>query len=200
MSDREIILQRIKEALAPLPERAAYPEWDSAVTVSRFAANTDTVALFKERFVAAKGVLFESLEALKSYLRDEGLRHGYVQAEALPLLGAAVEELVTESHFDRERVDAYDVGVSLVSGGIAESGTLIMRDADCPYRLGALAPWTHIAVLRKADICHTIAESVERLGVDPSIIYVTGPSKTADIEGILIQGVHGPGIQAVLLV
>lgn len=200
MSDREIILQRIKKALAPLPERAAYPEWDSAVTVSRFAGNTDTEALFKERFVAAKGLLFETVEALQAYLQSQGLKHAYVQEEARALVGEAVEGMVVESHFDRERVDAYEVGISLVSGGIAESGTLVMRDADCPYRLGALAPWTHIAVLRKADIRHTIAESVERLGVDPSIIYVTGPSKTADIEGILIQGVHGPGIQAVLLV
>jgi L-lactate dehydrogenase complex protein LldG len=35
---------------------------------------------------------------------------------------------------------------------------------------------------------------------DPNIIWVTGPSKTADVEGILIQGVHGPGVQACLLV
>jgi L-lactate dehydrogenase complex protein LldG len=77
---------------------------------------------------------------------------------------------------------------------------LILRDADCPYRLGALAPWFHVAVLRKSDICPTIAEAIANLGTDPSIIFVTGPSKTADIEGILIQGVHGPGIQGVLLV
>ena len=35
---------------------------------------------------------------------------------------------------------------------------------------------------------------------DPNIIWVTGPSKTADVEGILIEGVHGPGIQIALLV
>jgi L-lactate dehydrogenase complex protein LldG len=35
---------------------------------------------------------------------------------------------------------------------------------------------------------------------DPNIIWVTGPSKTADVEGILIQGVHGPGVQGCLLV
>lgn len=200
MSDRELILERIKKALAPLPERTSYPSWDSAVTVSRFAANTDTVELFKERFVAAKGLLFETVDALGAYLHEQGLGVVYVQPEALSLIGQAVDGLTVESHFDRERVDAYEVGISLVSGGIAESGTVVMRDADCPYRLGALAPWTHVAVLRRENICHTIAESVERLGMDPSIIYVTGPSKTADIEGILIQGVHGPGIQAVLLV
>ncbi|MBI2497314.1 MAG: hypothetical protein HYV75_05125, partial [Opitutae bacterium] len=34
---------------------------------------------------------------------------------------------------------------------------------------------------------------------DPKIVWVTGPSKTADVEGILIEGVHGPGTQVALL-
>jgi L-lactate dehydrogenase complex protein LldG len=38
------------------------------------------------------------------------------------------------------------------------------------------------------------------LGSDPNIIWCTGPSKTADVEGILIEGVHGPGVQIALLV
>ena len=37
------------------------------------------------------------------------------------------------------------------------------------------------------------------LGNDPNTIWVTGPSKTADVEGILIEGVHGPGAQIALL-
>lgn len=200
MSDREQIFEKIRQALDPLPERTAYPQWDTAVTVSRFAEEADSVELFKRRFVAAKGLLFEDVVALRDYLVAEGHRVAYVDAQARPFLEGALDALVVEEHFARERVDQYDVGMTIVSGAIAESGTVVIRDADDPYRLGALAPWTHVAVVRRVDICHTIAESIERLGPDPSIIYVTGPSKTADIEGILIQGVHGPGVQAVLLV
>ena len=42
--------------------------------------------------------------------------------------------------------------------------------------------------------------AVSAMPADPNIIWVTGPSKTADVEGILIEGVHGPGIQIALLV
>jgi hypothetical protein len=35
---------------------------------------------------------------------------------------------------------------------------------------------------------------------DPNVIWCTGPSKTADVEGILIEGVHGPGVQVALFV
>ena len=43
-------------------------------------------------------------------------------------------------------------------------------------------------------------DAIAALPEDPNGIWVTGPSKTADVEGILIQGVHGPGIQGCLLV
>ena len=44
------------------------------------------------------------------------------------------------------------------------------------------------------------AQAVAALGSDPNVIWCTGPSKTADVEGILIEGVHGPGAQIALIV
>ena len=42
-------------------------------------------------------------------------------------------------------------------------------------------------------------EAVAALGNDRNVIWCTGPSKTADVEGILIEGVHGPGAQITLV-
>ena len=86
------------------------------------------------------------------------------------------------------------------AAGIAESGTIVITDESTPDRLAALAPWYHIALLDRADIHRTIGDALAAMPKDPNIIWVTGPSKTADVEGILIQGVHGPGAQACLIV
>ena len=68
------------------------------------------------------------------------------------------------------------------------------------HSLAALAPWIHVAVLEKSSIVRTIPEAIAAFDDSPNIIWLTGPSKTADVEGILIEGVHGPGEQIALLV
>ena len=69
-----------------------------------------------------------------------------------------------------------------------------------PALWSALAPWVHVAVVRREDIHCDISQAVAALGDDPNVIWCTGPSKTADVEGILIEGVHGPGEQLALIV
>ena len=51
-----------------------------------------------------------------------------------------------------------------------------------------------------ASIFADLPEAVAALGTDPNVIWCTGPSKTADVEGILIEGVHGPGAQIALII
>lgn len=201
MSDRDKIFSAIRAALQPLPERRAYPEWDDSLCVSNFARpDVATVALFRERLETAHAHFLEGWEALAAFLRQQAVAAGYVDAGLLPLAQAHLKGLTLETAVDRARIDELAFGITLASGGIAETGTLILRDADSPYRLGALAPWVHVAVLHRADLLRTVPEAVARFGEDPSIIWATGPSKTADVEGILIEGVHGPGCQACCLV
>jgi len=54
----------------------------------------------------------------------------------------------------------------------------------------ALAPWHHIALVSHAEIHRTIADALAAMPDDPNLSWVTGPSKTADVEGILIQSVQ----------
>jgi L-lactate dehydrogenase complex protein LldG len=81
---------------------------------------------------------------------------------------------------------------------IAETGTIILKDRDTTNRLAALAPWVHIAVGHSDSIHRTLLDAIDAFGDDPNIVMVTGPSKTADVEGIMIEGVHAPGEQILL--
>lgn len=202
MNSREQILSRVSAALAPLKERAAMPDWDSELVRLRTAQPAvDPVALFTERMTAVNGTVMHSLAAVVSMLAEGGWRRGYCDPDLWPRLQAAFADGFTvETSFDRSRVDNYDFGITGATGAIAETGTLILSDADTSSRLAALAPWVHVAVLDPKTIHADIGAALAALPKDPNVIWVTGPSKTADIEGILIEGVHGPGIQVALLI
>ena len=201
MSDRDQILSRVRAALAPLPARAPRPEWDAALVALRSArTDGDRWARFAERFAAVNGTPLAAPAELTALLVRLGARRGYCDPALLPRLRDALPAGVeVETVFDPTRVDAYDFGITAASGAIAETGTLILTDAGTSSRLGALAPWTHVAVLRRGDIFPDLSAALAAMPADPNVVWVTGPSKTADVEGILIEGVHGPGVQAALV-
>lgn len=198
---REQILSRVRGALAPLPKRAPLPDWDRDLVILREAhAGVDRSALFAERFKAVNGRPISQLADLVAYLTESNTLHGYCDPALWPSLQAALPtQFIVETEFDRTRVDDFQFGITRALGAIAETGTLIFSDATTSRRLGALAPWVHIAVVKRSDIFLDLPAAIAAMPNDPNIIWCTGPSKTADVEGILIEGVHGPGIQIALL-
>ena len=93
------------------------------------------------------------------------------------------------------------MGITGVEFVLAESGSLVITSRTEGAQLGSLAPPTHIALYCRSQALASLEEVLERLPVplDPaetvpgrSVVFVTGPSRTADIEQILIRGVHGP--------
>ncbi|MFP4165930.1 MAG: lactate utilization protein C [Opitutales bacterium] len=199
MSDREKIFSDIRAALAPLKDRSPYPEWSRELPISRqqetFAGPKE---LFARKLEAANGRYFDAVEKLGAFLREEGASFGYCAPEFAGTF-AGIDGMTFDTSFDLAKKDDYAFGITRASSGIAESGTLVLKDGVSASRLGALAPWIHIAVLNESDILPDLPTAIEKFGDDPSIIWCTGPSKTADVEGILIEGVHGPGIQVALV-
>jgi L-lactate dehydrogenase complex protein LldG len=200
--DRESILSRVRGALAPLHERAAKPDYSTEIAVMRkMLGNRDNVAVFTERIALVSGRATTDPAAVVARLRENKWLHGYCDPVLWPSLAPHFgADFKVETTFDRKRVDDYSFGITRAAGAIAETGTIILNDATTSRRLGALAPWVHIAVVERATIFSDLPEAVAGLGTDNNVIWVTGPSKTADVEGILIEGVHGPGIQIALVV
>jgi L-lactate dehydrogenase complex protein LldG len=202
MSSREQVFERIRAATARISNKLPHPEFDDAMLLAQpRLQGTDLQQIFTRNFTAVHGRVMTSIAELAAFLREHGYKRGYCDAALFPQIGIAMmqEGFGLDTMFDRERVDDYAFGITRATAAIAESGTLVIDDENTSDRLAALAPWVHISVLDLATIVRTIPEALARLGPSTKVIWVTGPSKTADVEGILIEGVHGPGEEIALL-
>jgi L-lactate dehydrogenase complex protein LldG len=199
---RSTIFRKIQSATSALKEKAALPEYDVAVTHSAARLEGgDLMEIFRRNFMAVHGRPMTSVEELAKFLKASGQLHGYCDPDLLDAIGTKLiaAGLTVETTYERERYDDYQFGITRASGAIAESGTVILDDDNTSHRLAALSPWVHVAVLKRDEIHRTISDAIAALGDSPNIIWCTGPSKTADVEGILIEGVHGPGEQIALV-
>jgi L-lactate dehydrogenase complex protein LldG len=85
-----------------------------------------------------------------------------------------------------------DLGVTGVDAALPETGTLVLRSAPDRPRVVSLLPRVHLAVLRPAALRADLHQAFADVQGDGYSVFVTGPSRTADIELTLTLGVHGP--------
>ena len=128
----------------------------------------------------------------------------FLKAGGLPMTGCVWPQL---AHLDwrgagfdlaaREAVAGDLVGVTGAFAGIAETGTLMVVSGPDTPASTSLLPETHIAILRASRIVPCMEEAWALLraehGVMPRAVnFISGPSRTADIEQTLVLGAHGP--------
>ena len=85
-----------------------------------------------------------------------------------------------------------EVGVTTADVAIAETGSVLLATGPARGRLISLCPVVHVVIVPRERIVATLSEAFARLS-DRTTVMITGPSRTADIEGVLVRGVHGPG-------
>lgn len=100
-------------------------------------------------------------------------------------------------------------GITGVDFTLAESGTLVLTSETEGSQLASLAPPIHIALYTRAQVVESLEEVLAQLPRQPdasgelagrSVVFITGSSRTADIEQISVRGVHGPlQMHAILL-
>jgi len=128
--------------------------------------------------------------------------HCVVTTDVTDVLNQILAELKAERIASSENppnaheIFEYEVGISNAQAGIAETGTLVLDSACERHRLVSLVPPVHIAIIKASAIVETLGEALALLRRDkeisPAITFITGPSRTADIELTLAIGVHGP--------
>jgi L-lactate dehydrogenase complex protein LldG len=197
--DRKAVLDCVRKALNTMDagSKTPLPEWDDDLTISRAHPDFDDPwDLFAYKIEAVHGDAVKGLAAVAGILREAKCKHGFCDAAFAD--DPALADFELETTLDMSRVDDYEFGITRAAAVIAETGSIVLYDADSP-RLGALAPWIHVAVVKRKDLVPDVPTAISRFGDDPYIVFATGPSKTGDIEGILIEGVHGPGKQIACL-
>ena len=98
-----------------------------------------------------------------------------------------------------------DMGITTAQWAIAETGTLVLESERERHRLASLVPPVHVAIVQAGRIRRTMAEVLELIknadvGLSRAVTFITGPSRTSDIELTLAIGVHGPGELHVIVI
>lgn len=96
----------------------------------------------------------------------------------------------------RQAMLAAEVGITSCTWAVAETGSLVMASQPGRERLASLAPPRHVAVVSADQVLGDLFDVFARLQALPTlpsnVAFITGPSKTGDLELKLTTGVHGP--------
>jgi len=219
MSERENIFARIREALtiaahppgqhgpahqpASLPTAADHRRVLPAVAESadeRLALFAKNAAELRATFKAVKGPaeLAAELRALRDAEKWQRVaaHHTLLTDPAVESLGLPV--LFTDGGFDKHELERCDAGISECDALVAQTGTVVVTNRSAGGRALSVLPPHHVVLARREqlvpDLPAAFALVKERYGASyPSMIsFITGPSRTGDIERILVLGAHGP--------
>jgi L-lactate dehydrogenase complex protein LldG len=137
-------------------------------------------------------------DALAILVREEGVRKATLwQTPELDALGigAMLHRLGVElvsPHGGKRALAACDLGVTGADAAFPETGTLLLRSTpECP-RMVSLVPRIHLALITPDILLPDLPQGFERMRGEGYFVFVTGPSRTADIELTVTIGVHGP--------
>lgn len=145
----------------------------------------------------------EALNFIVQYLQSAGVADApqsyAVWADCPFLRGVNTNQLaerVPGLSFDvtRERAAAAKVGISQLDWAMASTGSLIQDAAPVERRLVSTLPIIHIAIVETGHLLPDMPAVFTKIRPEQTnfISFITGPSRTADIERVLTIGVHGP--------
>jgi len=208
---RDNILHKVRTALGRSADQPPPPPPAVRIAVPAVGME-DKILSFRERLeaLAGKTHLALSAEDALAYVRRVVDGREAVASNAPFLVECGVTGLPTvrSGVTDREELRALcatrAVGVTSADYCLADTGSLVMISSRDEARLISLLPPVHIAVVPRDRVLSGLDELFTILPKpaerSSSMVFITGPSRTADIEQILVRGVHGPGeIHVVIL-
>jgi L-lactate dehydrogenase complex protein LldG len=216
MTEREKILGRIREALkveAHVPGTHGQASAPTGTGTTRQwlpkvgASFDEQLALFQKNATDLKAdfQLLANQDELKTALiklRDaENWQRVASHAGKLSDLACetlALPVLKTDSGYEATEMEKCDVGISECDALIAQTGGVLVTNRSAGGRALSVLPPHHVVLARREQLIADLPAAFELLKQKyaanyPSMIsFITGPSRTGDIERILVLGAHGP--------
>lgn len=211
MTGREHILHKVRAALgrtagqapaqSPAP-RLRIPGWDYERRWAGFSAALERLGGKAVRVASAA----EACQYVARLVR--GKRAVASNAPFLAECGITslpeVQSGFTQAAALKEACAQADFGITSADYALADTGTLVLLSSGAEARMVSLLPPVHVAVVPASRLLTSLDELLALVPCpaerSSSMVLITGPSRTADIEQILVRGVHGPGDVHVIVV
>jgi L-lactate utilization protein LutC len=208
---REETFQRIRAALGRKPGQAVppappplirVPQRDMETRIGQFCAALEKLN-GKAYRASSKADARQYAERLVAGKRAVTSNAPFLSECGVTTLPGVVSGLTDRLQL-REACTTHDVGISSADYALADTGSLVMISSAEEARLVSLLPPCHLAIVPRERLLTGLDELLTILPVpsqrSSSMVLITGPSRTADIEQILVRGVHGPGEIHVVIV
>ncbi len=183
----------------------------------------DAIQQFKQKYESLAGVVHltagteEAAAVVASIFRETDAKRialGDLPEDLQKVIEGQCAEAgveVFKPPFDRaelpHKIDTAQVGVSTAAFAIAESGTLVEFATNDAFRLVSTLPRVHVGLVRAENLVETLREAAPLVrdfyAENPrnaTATFISGPSRTADIEMRLTLGVHGPEVAHAVVV
>jgi len=208
-TSREQILTKIRNALiekTTLP----YPETDFISPVLKPVKDSDglEVAFAKELLQAGGQFVYcenehQFLEYLQTLMQEREWNTLWTQSNKVKQVLRAGEMNFEENPpKDNKQL----VGLSDCESLVAQSGTVVLSDQKAGSRMSIAFPEIQLIMAYASQVVPTLKTAIQELKqtypemLPTQIVFVTGPSRTADIEKTLVMGAHGPKELVVFLI
>ncbi|MBL4666750.1 MAG: lactate utilization protein [Sneathiella sp.] len=198
---QDLLAARIaKHARNVIPKRAQIPVKDQ---LDLFQIKMEKLMSTVDRVKDASDVP----AAVQVYLAQHNLPSRIKMSPAKSLMDLAWADIPTLEIVTGAGAEEDMVGLSPAFAAVAETGTLMMLSGpETPSTVNFL-PENHIVILQAGDVTgsyeeawDSVREATQETGMPRTVNFISGPSRTADIETRLIMGAHGPKSLHVILV
>lgn len=172
------------------------------------ALNTEVDRVDRKDFESVLEKVIQKFNIKSSVLWDDERLHGLQIPSTFDSKG--IEHLVWQASISedtlRETAARVDLGITYADMGLAETGSVVLFNGGGKGRPVSLLPPVYLCILSEDTIVPRLTQAMQTIrqqvpqGLPACINFITGPSRTGDIEMDLALGVHGPGkVHVVLL-